>query len=238
MISLTLAIFLAMAQKEPVHDVVARVAGHTITRQDIDSRFSIQDPAARHDWEQARLDQLMAQHLFEAAVERAGVRATDEELERDPRMRSITDENIAAMVEADRQWMRAALAVFDGESPRTVYARMIDRKTAADRGGEERLQRFVLMFDSRDAVLKSLERIDAGVTREQLKADIRFRLSRGRLLDYLTSAAKDAGVSREQFAETFWSQIIRETGTAIIDQQYRLISWRELSWDVPNTTTR
>lgn len=238
MISLTFVIFLAMAQTGPVQDAVARVAGHSITRQQIDSRFSMQDPAARHKWQQARLDQLIAQHLFEAALERTGVRATDEELERDPRMRNITDENIAAMVEADRQWMRAALAVFDGESPHAIYARMIDRKTAADRGGEERLQRFVLMFDSRDAILKSLERIDAGVTREQMTADIRFQISREHLLDYLTSAAKDAGQSREQFAETFWSQIIRETGTAIIDREYRLISWRELSWDVPNITTR
>ncbi|MGH7488905.1 MAG: hypothetical protein ACREMY_25380 [bacterium] len=94
------------------------------------------------------------------------------------------------------------------------------------------------LFDSREAILKSLERIDAGATRDQMKADIRAGISRRHLLDYLTAGAKTAGESREQFAEAFWNQIIRETGTAIINPQYRLISWRTLSWDVPNTTSR
>jgi hypothetical protein len=236
MITITLIFLMAMSSEQPGHDAVAQVSGRTITRQEISARFALQNAAASHDQEQSRLDRLIAESLFEAAVQRAGVRATDEEVERDPRIRALTPENVAAIVEADRRWMHAALAVIDGEPLHSVYSRMIARNAAAGAGGEERLQRFVKMFDSREAVVRSLDRIDAGITREQMRADIRAAISRRHLLDYIAARAKAADVSHEQFAEEFWNQIIRETGTKILDPQYRLISWRELSWDVPNTT--
>ena len=217
-----------MVETRSPGNVVARVAANTFTREQISSRYSQISGRSAHDSEQARLNLLISEALYAAALERAGITVSDEEVERDPQFQNVTDDVVITITNRTRNWMIAALAVCDGASTESAYIAHL-REPDDDRNKWlEAFERFVLMVDTRAAVVKSLERITPDRVREGLADAVRKRLSREHVTDYILRTAKDSGTTTEHFAEQFWDRIYYETGAEVVDPEYRLMSWREL----------
>lgn len=209
---------------------VARSRDRIIVHREISSRYAPRPlaPEDRHAWEQSRLDQLLRRLLCEAAIERAGLNVSDDEIARDAAAREVSDERIAQTVATERQWLQAALAVYDGEAVHTAYARLHEQDAVTVRHGEECLAHLVTFFDSHAEIVESLERIDPSVTRHRILDALRFELGRRRLHAYFVREAAASGVTVEEFARRFWQEIITDTKTEVVDPRYRMISWREM----------
>lgn len=227
-----------MTQPVPSGHPVARIAGRTVTREEISSRYAPPTGRSAHDWEQMRLDQILAESLYAAAIERTGVAVSANLLTHDVEFGSITDEVVTATVHRDRKWMLAALAVFDGASVESAYTDQLAGLEGNSGRSRETFGRFVSMFDSRDAIVKSFDGITTDSVRQSIIAGIRQKFAREHLMNYLVTRARLAGVPLEDFAAHFWDEVFCATQVKIVDQEFRLISWRELSWDAIHNRTR
>jgi len=223
---------------------VARVGERIITHREISCELhapNFAEVAAKQqrdaaevclEREQQRLQLLAAGELFDSAIRKLGIEPSAEELAKDAASHRYDEKEYLRLSEHYRTLGRAALLVLRGEDIAAVHQR--DVRNALP---EKEFRRFVGLFPNAAAAESFIDRHSPEHFRATIAADARQRIGKTKLMQILSAKATSLGVSFDAHAETFWRELAAELGLEVLDQRYKPISLKELSWQPQTSST-
>jgi hypothetical protein len=221
---------------------VARVGKRTITRLEINCELTSDDLQAIAEKqsrgrdelclerEQLRLDHLVTQELYDAAIRKLAIDVSAKELAADAAFHHYGESEFERLSEHYRLLAHAALRIYRGEDAHVVYLRDVRGGWAAPEESEDQFRRFVTLLRSAGGAQRFLERQTPDQVRESITDDARRRIARDKLMQVLSAQAERENLSLSAYSDTFWGELSTQLGVEILDVRYKRVSLKGLSW--------